>query len=31
MHETLVFVFPPVRPDAPAPASGSPLAARPGP
>ena len=31
MHETLVFVFPPVRPDAPTPASGSPLPARPEP
>jgi len=30
MHETLVFVFPPIRPDVPAPASGPPLPARPG-
>jgi rod shape-determining protein MreC len=29
MHETLVFVFPPIRHDAPAPASGPPLPARP--
>lgn len=31
MNETLVFVFPPVKPDAPAPASGAPLPARPSP
>ncbi|HYN43776.1 MAG TPA: rod shape-determining protein MreC, partial [Thermoanaerobaculia bacterium] len=31
MRETLVFVFPPIRPDVPAPASGSELPARPGP
>jgi rod shape-determining protein MreC len=31
MRETLVFVFPPLRPDAPAPASGSPFPAQPGP
>lgn len=30
MRETLVFVFPPIRPDVPAPASGPPFPARPG-